>query len=319
MESLETSQGEPEPLRAPATLQVEGRPASPRLVFTACSTWAEDGSAERGRKVDAAFAAGLIRRQFGSEVGARRVELLGVGGANTCFLVDRRWVFRFPHDTRSTLIEARLLPRLEQRGVPVPSVRFVGRPSGQFPFPFLGYPLLPGASMTRELFEALPPGRRRTVEEDLWRILRTFECFPADEAIACGVEDMRQADLCEHYLRGQLRRLQVQRPDFTARLRQRFCCEPELRGGTRGLVHFDFNPEHLLIDPDRGRVVGVLDFEDVALSDPIADYVSLGKSYGLALVHSLLGRSQRRAVLDLRQRVDFFFEVLAARRAADRE
>jgi aminoglycoside phosphotransferase (APT) family kinase protein len=76
------------------------------------------------------------------------LRLLGEGWDNTVWLVDRRWVFRFPR--RKAVIpgikrEMALLPRLAPLvPLPIPRPIFFGRPADGYRWPFFGAALIPG-------------------------------------------------------------------------------------------------------------------------------------------------------------------------------
>jgi aminoglycoside phosphotransferase (APT) family kinase protein len=94
-------------------------------------------------------AARLIERQFPA-LAPLQIELLGVGLDNVAFRVNGRRVFRFPrHESAAGLIERelRVLPLLSPHlPLPIPAPAFVGAPDEDYPYPFAGYPLLPGTT-----------------------------------------------------------------------------------------------------------------------------------------------------------------------------
>lgn len=93
-------------------------------------------------------ALGLVRTALPE---ARRIEALAVGFDNTVFLVDGTWVCRFPRREIAlpgVEVEARVLPRLAARlPFPIPCPEIVGGPGLGFPWPWLGYRLLPGVPL----------------------------------------------------------------------------------------------------------------------------------------------------------------------------
>ncbi len=109
--------------------------------------------------VDQALARRLIGAQF-PDLELASVRPLGQGWDMTVWIVDGRWVFRFPRREmviRGLLAEIAYLPRLASLlPLPVPLPTYIGRPSDEFQWPFYGAPFLPG----RELAHA-GPGRGR--------------------------------------------------------------------------------------------------------------------------------------------------------------
>src|SRR5438045_1899348 len=94
-------------------------------------------------------AALLIQRQFPA-LAPVQLECLGAGVDNVAFRVNGRLVFRFPrHEFAAGLVEreVRVLPLLAPRlPLPIPAPAFVGTPDEGYPYPFSGYPLLPGTT-----------------------------------------------------------------------------------------------------------------------------------------------------------------------------
>jgi aminoglycoside phosphotransferase (APT) family kinase protein len=101
------------------------------------------------RPISLEAAAGLIQRQFPA-LAPVQLEFLGVGLDNVALRVNGRLVFRFPrHECTAGLIEreVRVLPLLAPRlPLPIPAPAFVGKPDKGYPYPFSGYPLLPGTT-----------------------------------------------------------------------------------------------------------------------------------------------------------------------------
>ena len=95
----------------------------------------------------------LIAAQIPSLAPAR-VEIMGVGWDNAAFVVNERYVFRFPRrQVAAGLIEreARILPLLAPHvPLPIPVPEFVGHPDDGYPYYFAGYPMLPGTTADRK-------------------------------------------------------------------------------------------------------------------------------------------------------------------------
>ena len=105
--------------------------------------------------VDSALARRLIRERF-PELDGAPIEPLGEGWDSTVWLVDSRWVFRFPRRevvVPGFLRETEVLPVLApDLPLPIPVAAFRGEPGPEFPWPWSGSPYLPG----REAADAAP-------------------------------------------------------------------------------------------------------------------------------------------------------------------
>jgi aminoglycoside phosphotransferase (APT) family kinase protein len=229
--------------------------------------------------VDAGWARRLIGAQFPElELGSLR--LLGEGWDNTVWLVDERWVFRFPR--REIVIpgferELAVLPWLADRlplSVPVPV--FHGRPADGFPWPFSGAALLPGHEVA---LAGLTDAERIREAVPLARFLRTLHGLePGDgggDGALLPVDANGRADMAVRVgltvdRLAQAERLGVWRaPDAVAgMLAAARALEPPPEPAT--LAHGDLHIRHLLAGAD-GRLSGVIDWIDVCRGDPGID------------------------------------------------
>jgi aminoglycoside phosphotransferase (APT) family kinase protein len=222
------------------------------------------------------LARSLIEAQF-PRFAPARVEALAAGWDNTAFRVNGSHVFRFPRRQVAVPLleaEARLLPALAPRlPLPAPVPDCVGRPTEAYPWPFAGYPLLPGRTACAA---ALDEEERVAAAEPLARFLAALHAVPAAEASRLGaapdpiarldparrVPQAREklGQFAAHGLVDDARPLHAildaAPASYTAR--------------ADTVVHGDLYARHLLVD-DRNRLAGVIDWGDVHLGDPAAD------------------------------------------------
>ena len=228
--------------------------------------------------VDEPLARGLIADQF-PELAAESLELLGVGWDNTAWLVDDRWVFRFPR--RSVAIpgferELEALPQLARRlPLPIPDPVFVGRPTGEFPWPWFGAAQVPG----REPL-GLDDAARAALAGPLGRFLRALHDAPLIDGLPH--DPMGRADMAVRVPKTleQLEPVEAaglwRATDAVQRLFEAAHALPPSE--TKVVLHGDLHFRHLLVD-DRGAASGVIDWGDMSCGDPAID---------LSLVFSLV-------------------------------
>ena len=212
--------------------------------------------------VDPDLARELIRSQF-TDVPCESVVPFGAGWDNSCFLVDERWVFRFPKRTdvvSHLLSEVAVLPLLELP-LPVPQIRWVGEPSERFAFPFLGYPLLPGVPFT----EAEVP-----IGVILGQILPFIDKLHQTPIVG-AVASVRGWEPPFEEALGTLQALS----ETPVAVRALEWLSERTPPSGRCLVHDDLGPEHILVDPDCGRITGIIDWGDMDLRTPGGDLVGL--------------------------------------------
>ncbi len=231
--------------------------------------------------VDEALARRLIAGQFPS-VELASLRPFGAGWDNTVWLVDERWIFRFPR--REIAIpgierQLALLPSLaEQVAVPVSAPVFVGRPAGGFPWPFSGSELVPGG----ELCDAdLDEPARIALARSLGAFLRELHAARVEGAESLPVDFNGRADMTVRVPRTVEQLAEVEalgvwrRPRGLDRLLDRAAALPP--SSRRALVHGDLHMRHVLVD-DVGALAGVIDWDDICLGDPCID-LSLLASY----------------------------------------
>jgi len=225
-------------------------------------------------RVDQALARQLISEQF-PELEVGEVRLLGEGWDTMVWLVDGRWVFRFPRRTMvisGLELEMRYLTALADRlPLPVPRPTFLGRPSEAFGWPFYGAPYLPG----RELAEtSLDDGPRIALGRPLGGFLRALHTAELDADLP--VDPVHRADMdarvpltrerFEQLEQAGLWRAPMAAHEIVAAAAELGPPEPT------AIVHGDFHLRHLLVD-DTGGPAAVIDWIDLSRNDPGVDLV----------------------------------------------
>ena len=209
--------------------------------------------------------------------------LLAGGRSNLTYLLtdgQDRWVLRRPplghvlataHDMAR---EYRLLAALSPTDVPVPRPLLLAGPD-VFGAPFYLMEFADGLVLRdRAQLERLDATAATALADELIDVLgRLHRLVPAQ----VGLADLGRP---EGYLERQLRRWARQLdashsrdlPELT-RLAERLGQQlPTSQCGT--IVHGDYRLDNVVVDPGRGRVVAVLDWEMATLGDPLADVAS---------------------------------------------
>jgi aminoglycoside phosphotransferase (APT) family kinase protein len=240
----------------------------------------------------------LIERQFPALRPVTAVDL-GEGCDSVAVDVNGRFVFRFPKraDVEQQLaIEARILPVLARTSpVAIPVFEFFGEPSADFPRRFVGYPKLPGHPALHDDVAAGPPLH---LAPAIGGFLSWLHAFPLDEAEALGVPGQSLDALIGEIRTDALDDLHVVRevaPEAPIDAVRRYLHEaPPHSAAQPVLVHNDFAAEHVLVDDDCRQVTGVIDWSDIAISDPAVDFAGLfhwgGDAFADAVLAAYSGR-----------------------------
>jgi aminoglycoside phosphotransferase (APT) family kinase protein len=206
--------------------------------------------------VDEERARRLVRGQF-PELAADEVELVSEGWDYVVFRVDGEWAFRFPRReavVSGTEREIAVLPALAARlpvGLPAPV--FVGRPDGDFPWPFYGARYLAGVEATGHPVEPVALGAA----------LRALHASETLEAVGgeLPADPLARVDMSVRLPR--LEELGVEAPALVAAARKL----PPARH--TAVCHGDLHMRQLLVAGE--TLTGIVDWVDVCRSDPAVD------------------------------------------------
>jgi aminoglycoside phosphotransferase (APT) family kinase protein len=218
-------------------------------------------------RVDAQLARRLIAGQCFTP---RSLVPLDEGWDNAVWLVDERWVFRFPR--RELAIpgvrrEIAVLAQLSQLlPLPIPVPRFVGEPAEGFPWPFFGAELIPGS----ELPDAAAGDEQRcALGRPLGEFLRALHDARVDAELPA--DPMGRGDMAVRVPR-TVDALREAEPLWSAppSVHDVLDAARELPPAPpTAVVHGDLHFRHLLLD--HGVLAGVIDWGDVCRADPSID------------------------------------------------
>jgi aminoglycoside phosphotransferase (APT) family kinase protein len=237
--------------------------------------------------LDEAGARSLLAEQF-PDLALDSVVHLADGFDNTVFVVDGTWAVRFPRREVAVALLDRELPLLgplaPRLPLAVPVPQLIGRPAGDYPWPFWGARLLPGVELADA---ALPEDAREPLGAEVGRFLAALH----DPAVARDLGDALPPDPMRRgqpAVRGPLARETLDRLAArggweTGGAIDRAVDDLLAAGdtvpapaGAPVLLHGDFHLRHLLVTSD-GAATGVIDWGDACLGDPAVD---LSMAYG---------------------------------------
>jgi aminoglycoside phosphotransferase (APT) family kinase protein len=261
--------------------------------------------------IEPKIALSMIAEQFPS-INLHSIQILGAGWDNTAFLINGELVFRFPRRKIAVpLLEAErcLLPYIADRlPLAIPKPQWYGSPSKDYPWPFLGYKILPGTTACRVV---LSDEERTKAAPLLAEFLSILHKLPVEEFSQYGLSEdtlgrvnrsrlvpIAKKNLEELFALGLMEKENklYEIVDASSDLK-----EPSYDT----LVHGDFYARHFLVNSSR-EVTGVIDWGDVHLGCRAVD---------LIVVHSFLPRQAQERFLAVYGEVDENLWKLAELRA----
>lgn len=246
------------------------------------------------RPLDVARVRRTLHAQF-PELAPVRAEWFASGCCNDVYRVNRDWLFRFPKRAGIALTvepEARLLSLVANAvGGTVPRIEWLGRPGPDFPYPFVGYRLIPG--MAGDLLpDALAPDGERRIAGQIGRAVAAIHRVPIEQAQSLGALEhpWNAADRVGQAIAYAPTLAAVVPPallgDYRALLDG--AVAPPPRAPSCRLAHGDLCAGHLLFDRATLELTGIIDFADIGLHDPAIDFVQLFQWRGEAFVGLVL-------------------------------
>ena len=245
---------------------------------------------------------------------------LGSGWDFDAFLTGDGWVFRFPRraecavtlDTEQRLhdIVAAVLPP----SVAIPNVELAGQPTATFPNRYAGHRFIP-----RVPADMVAPSILQVTARSIGNALGAIHGVPESQARAAGIREApandpeRQRWLDDRITAsGSLRGMDSVLDDAVSWLRDNIHRQPTAFPGPPRLTHDDLAPEHLLVDPETGDLVGILDWSDAVLGDPARDFAPLVGWHGWWFLEAALRSYLHRVDHGFRERLRFMARALSA-------
>ena len=247
---------------------------------------------DRPLTLDAARA--VVREAFpGSSEDS--LEPLGSGWEFDAFLAADGWVLRFPRRADAQDLFEREAPILAlarsvlPASVAVPLVRVVEPRASGFPYRVAVHRFIDGVPA-----DAIPSALRPALAKSIGEALAAIHSVAEAKAREAGLEELDRAEAgrIRWFESGSagVRALSRRDPRVDEAVQWLSRVEDPLRrlDAPLRMIHHDLSPEHLLADPDTGRLVGILDWTDAILDDPARDFMPLVTFGGWSLVNEVL-------------------------------
>lgn len=224
---------------------------------------------------------------------------LGEGWDNQSYVINERWVFRFPkrreYDALIATEAAALTDLAPSLPVPAPLPTFMGEPCEQFPYRFWGYSMLHGTPACDFNFDTTCCD---TIVRQYAETFSVVHAFDVPEAKRLGVRPVSSDESVSAHYKYALNSHENDRyalgslPDPVRRGCVAFLEGdsplPDGYAGPPCFCHGDLLPEHVLIDGDPPQISGIIDWADMLIGDPAMDFVGLWLMLGDAAVREAL-------------------------------
>lgn len=212
----------------------------------------------------------IVNEQF-PETG--QLKLLGKGWDNVAFLTANNVVFRLPQrDLAGELIESEILslPQLKrQLNLPIPDLQFIGQPSSNYPYSFVGYPMLAGVTADSTIWSS---SQRNSLVKPLALFLKTLHATELPNLNSDLLERKNPSSVLQKLKK---RIDQIPTTGFPIPPQKILKLAESLATTIPDEtilcpVHGDLYPRHILVDNEH-QITGIIDWGDIHFGHPGID------------------------------------------------
>ncbi len=222
------------------------------------------------------------------------------GWTNVVLEANGKWVFRFVRDRSNTqlAVEQAFLPQFKEHSpLPIPEIRYSGAD-------FIAYEKIEGVKFSESVFRSLGRRERTSHAAALGDFLSCLHAFlfehrdlkPAPFGGCDFWEELWPA--AAPHLRSDLRK-QAEGYFRLALSRIASAAYPTV------VTHSDFGTSNVLIDVAGSKLTGVIDFGDISLRDPAADFAAFYRRFGKRFAEDMVQAYRLPLGEDFWTRVDF--------------
>lgn len=253
------------------------------------------------------------------ELAMREWQQVQQGWDSVTLLVNGEWIFRFarrPDVAVRLAREARLLPALaEALPIAIPRFEYVVEEPAEAggDVRLVGYRAIGGqgldtASLRRDQLPALA--------RDLGAALAALHRFPIQHARELGVLGGDADDWRDEYAAfyAEIQRhvfplLAPETRELAARMWEGYLGDTANFGFVPALIHRDLGLEHILVEPETGRLTGFIDWGDAWIGDPAIDFAGIWRGLGHTFAEQTLTAYHRPVEASFWRRVAFYAAI----------
>lgn len=223
----------------------------------------------------------LIQQDFPT-FGISSMKKVGEGDNSKAFLVNEDYIFRFPKRKevkQQVRREIAVLPKIRSAlNLQIPGFEFISPE-----LHFVGYKKIGGVVLTNKIFQSLKKKEQHFLEKTIAEFLHQLHSFSVEALQNCGLETMNlfeeYAENFENAKKIIFPKISKNKREIISRLFTEYLSDENNFNYTPALVHNDFSKDHILYDPAKKEITGIIDFGDIAFGDPDYDFMYLADEF----------------------------------------
>jgi aminoglycoside 2''-phosphotransferase len=211
------------------------------------------------------------------------------GWVHYAFEVNGEFIFRFPRGVagkHQLAVETRLLPELASTlSLPIPHFEFVWNGDDTYDKPFAGHRKIPGTPLAAKDVKS---SAAKQLAQQLGTFLSELHSFPVSQTKRLRVPHSTPSQWRQEYkslfARVQSKIFPLLWPPELPKVTtfwDTFLNNSEHFSFVPRLIHRDLGSPHILWDPTRQEITGIIDWGDASVGDPAVDFAGLLDEFGI--------------------------------------
>jgi len=211
------------------------------------------------------------------------------GWVHHAFEVNAEFIFRFPRGVagkHQLAVETRLLPELASTlSLPIPQFEFVWSGDDTYDKPFAGHRKIPGTPLTAKDVKS---STAKHLAQQLGTFLSELHSFPVSQAerlrVPHSTPSQWRHEYKNLYARVQSKVFPLLWPPELPKVTtfwETYLNKNEHFQFVPRLIHRDLGIPHVLWDPTREEITGVIDWGDACVGDPAVDFAGFLNDFGI--------------------------------------
>ena len=222
------------------------------------------------------------------------------GWTNVVLEVNGKWIFRFVRDRSNTqlAVEQAFLPLFKGHSpLPIPEIQYSGTN-------FIAYEKIEGVKYSESVFRSLGRFERTSHAASLGDFLSSLHAVPFEHRYL-KTAPFGGGDFWEELWSSAAPRLQSSTRQSAEGYFHRALSRIASAAYSNVVTHSDFGTGNVLIDAAGSGLTGVIDFGDIGIGDPAADFATFYRRFGKPFAEAMAEAYQLPLGEDFWMRVDY--------------
>jgi aminoglycoside 2''-phosphotransferase len=218
------------------------------------------------------------------------IDKIGEGENSLAFLINQNFIFRFPkrEEVKEQLAkEIATLPQISPLlNLEVPHFHYVAKNLN-----FAGHKLIAGQPFSNKMYYSFGKTTQRSIQQSLVLFLSQLHAI---DLSALSDSRLPIMNLEDEYTENFIDTQQLIFPHLPTKTRETiseiftsYLKHPDSFKYKPTLVHNDFSTDHILADPAKKEISGIIDFGDMAIGDPNYDLMYLADQLGVEFIKGM--------------------------------